>query len=211
MTCERCGNEIADSTQMCPFCGTLTSRARTKQLPDGYSKHPQYPYTNFSAPPPYQQGYQPQSNYAPPPQSFAYAPPTYHPGPMQQQGPINVTVMHTTGRSSGALVVEMLFSLFGIFGIGWLVGGETAVGIVLVACSIFVYWPLIIIGTILTLGLGLLCLGPLAIGAIILNAILLNNALNRKAAHFVVLPTPPPQQPLYSPQSSQMPMPPPQQ
>jgi hypothetical protein len=79
-----------------------------------------------------------------------------------------------------ALVVEILLSLFGIFGIGWIIGGEITLGIILVVCSFFIYWPLMILGTALTEGLGLICLGPLAIAAIILNAVLLNTVLKRK-------------------------------
>ena len=95
-----------------------------------------------------------------------------------------------SSKNDGALVVEIILSLFGIFGVGWLMAKETTVGTILLICSFFIYWPILILGTIFTFGLGLLCLGPLTIGAIILNALLLNSNLNRKATEFVVLSVP---------------------
>ena len=68
--------------------------------------------------------------------------------------------------------------------------GETIIGTTLLICSIFIYWPLIILGTIFTLGLGLICLGPLAIGAIILNILLLNKILDRQSTQYVITPQP---------------------
>ena len=96
-------------------------------------------------------------------------------------------------RNDGALVAEMILSLFGIFGVGWLIAGETMVGVVLLVASFLLYWPIMLLGTIFTFGIGLICLGPLAISAIIVNAILLNTTLNRKARR-VLSPMPPPPQ-----------------
>jgi hypothetical protein len=108
-----------------------------------------------------------------------------------QPGPVNVFVSNAppaTNKNSGALVAEILLSLFvGIYGVGWLMAGETTTGIILLICSFFVYWPFMILGTIFTLGIGLICLVPMAIGAIIVNAVLLNNLLNRKAAQMVMV------------------------
>jgi len=107
-----------------------------------------------------------------------------------QPGPVNVFVnnaLPAANKDSGSLIAEILLSLIGIYGVGWLMAGETTAGIVLLICSFVVYWPFMILGTILTLGLGLFCLGPMAIGAIIANAILLNNRLNRKAAQMVMV------------------------
>jgi hypothetical protein len=119
---------------------------------------------------------------------------------MYPPGAINVTIVNSPpGKKDGALAAEIILSLFGVFGVGWLIGGETAIGIVLLVCSFVLYWPIMILGTLFTFGFGLICLGPLAIGSIILNALLLNNRLNRKATQYVMV------------QSQQMPMPPPQQ
>jgi hypothetical protein len=108
--------------------------------------------------------------------------PVYSP----QQGNVGVS-----NKNDSALLVEFILSLVGVFGVGWLMAGETVTGRILLICSFLVYWPIMIVGTILTFGLGLICLGPIAIGAIILNILLLNSVINRKAAHFVVTPPPP--------------------
>ena len=75
--------------------------------------------------------------------------------------------------------------------------GETTAGVILLICSFVLYWPIIIMGTIFTLGFGLLCLGPMMIAAIIINAVFLNNALKRKRAQqqFVYVQQQPTQMP----------------
>jgi hypothetical protein len=89
----------------------------------------------------------------------------------------------------GAIVTEVLLNVFlGIYGVGWLMAGETTTGIILLICSILLYWPIMILGTIFTVGLGLICLVPLAIVALIINPILLSNAIKRKTAYILVQP-----------------------
>ena len=121
--------------------------------------------------------------------------------PMYQPA-VNVVVTNNapvTNTDSGPLIAEVLLSLFlGIYGVGWLMAGETTTGIVLLVCTFLVYYPVVILGTILTLGIGLLCIGPLAIAAIIVNAILLNNVLKRKASQVIMVQTQMP--PQYPPQ-----------
>jgi hypothetical protein len=96
-------------------------------------------------------------------------------------------------QDDGVLLKEIILSLLGIFGIGWLIAGETTVGIVLLLASFLLYWPIMLLGTVFTLGLGLICLGPLAISAIIVDAILLNAALKRKARRILPVVPPPSQ------------------
>ncbi|HEU5381613.1 MAG TPA: hypothetical protein VFV38_39835 [Ktedonobacteraceae bacterium] len=74
------------------------------------------------------------------------------------------------------LVVELLLNFLGIYGVGWLMIGNVGVGISLLICSI-VLWPLVLLFTLFTLGLVLLCLGPLGIGAIVCNVLLLQRAM----------------------------------
>jgi hypothetical protein len=213
MICGQCRNEIADNALICPFCGTVKSQPPQRQPGDerayyqgdfqrspeeyGYYQQQNNPagYQGSYAPPPpmNQQGYQ---GYAPPQQQhYGYAPP-YSANPGYLPG-INVTVINNSvgGKNDGALVAEIIFSLFGIFGVGWLIGGETTVGIILLICSILLYWPIMFFGTILTLGFGLVFLGPLMIASIIINAVLLNNALKRKVTPFIVVQQPPMQMP----------------
>jgi hypothetical protein len=96
-----------------------------------------------------------------------------------------------SNNNSNALLLEVILSLFGLFGIGWLVAGETTSGIILLVCSIVIYWPLMIFGTLLTFGFGLVCLGPLAIAAIIVNALVFNSILHRKSPRQPLPPMPP--------------------
>jgi hypothetical protein len=127
------------------------------------------------------------------PQQNRQAPP-YGGEPMHYTGlpptASGLNVVKVSTKNNNALVVEIILSLFGLFGVGWLIAGETTVGTVLLVCSIFVYWPLLIMGTIFTFGLGLVCLGPLAIGAIILNILLLNKVLEQKSTQYVITPQP---------------------
>ena len=203
MICVRCGNETPHHAAVCAVCGAVIERP--KSSPAASYGEP-YPPSSFSEPSFYERGYTahsqtvpppPQAGYMPPPQQpFGYAPPYTNPA-MYPPGAINVTIVNSPpGKKDGALAAEIILSLFGVFGVGWLIGGETAVGIVLLVCSFVLYWPIMILGTLFTFGLGLICLGPLAIGSIILNALLLNNRLNRKVAQYVMV------------QSQQMPMPP---
>ncbi len=172
----------------------------------GYMQPPQPGY------PPLQQGYmqQPQPGYMQPPQQGYMQPPQPNYGYGQPYGNVpypgavninivnaappplvGVNVVTTSSTSNSAVLVEVLLSFFlGIYGVGWLMSGETTVGVVLLICSFVVYWPVLIVGTILTLGIGLFCLGPLAIGAIIFNAIMLNNAIKRKTSVQIIMPQP---------------------
>ena len=207
MICTRCGNEMPNNATVCAVCGTVTERPKA---PPSTTYGGPYPHSSFGQPSAYERGYTDQSQAAPPPppqarympppqQPFSYVPP-YTNASMYQPGAINVTIVNPPAdKKDGALIAEILLSLFGIFGVGWLIGGETTIGIILLVCSFFIYWPIMILGTLFTFGLGLICLGPLAIGSIILNALLLNNRLKRKAAQYVTV------------QAQHMPMPPPLQ
>ena len=124
-----------------------------------------------------------------PPQQTYYGPQHNIP-PMYQQGPaVNVTVVNNTSTSSKSntpVIVEVILSIFGIYGVGWLIAGETTTGIILLACSILVYWPIMVFMAIFTIGI---CDFPVAIAAIVINAVLLNRTLNRKATPITSLYT----------------------
>lgn len=214
MICERCGNDMLENTTVCPVCGALTAKARAKLEPA--TSYGPYPPEISGEPIDYEQSYEhgyaaqatpplptldypfvPSRPQSPPYGQFSphqqlphnnYMPPSYSYTAYAQQ--VNFTIVNT-GKNEGALIAEILCSLFGIFGIGWLIGGETTIGTVLLIGSFLLYWPLILGITIMTFGLGLLCLGPLAIGTIILNALLLNSKLKRKASQYYMMPPPP--------------------
>src|SRR5258708_4588554 len=191
MNCERCGTGLPDYAVICPTCGTITSTAQGPTPPPatGYG---QYAPGGYSGPPQqqasYGQGYGPQPGYTPPQQNYGYAP---QPNVVYHPGPVNVFVNNAPpvrNKDSGPLIAEILLSLcLGIYGVGWLMAGETTTGIVLLICSFVVYWPFIILGTIFTLGLGLFCLWPLAIRAIIVSAVLLNHPFNPKAPQLTIV------------------------
>ena len=110
---------------------------------------------------------------------------------MPQQG-VNVTVVNNPGtnKSNTPVLVEVLLNVFlGIYGVGWLMAGESTTGIILLICSFVLYWPILIAIIVFTFGLGFFCDAPIWIGAVILNAFLLNSALNRKASQITVVQT----------------------
>jgi hypothetical protein len=185
MICERCGHEITGNTSsvLCPICGTVVRKPARAQLSGSYVQSSQnYPSGQSVFLP----GDSPTSQVAS--QSYTqssskgsqYAVRSFH-----VTDTINAPAMAgftLTSSYDRALVVEFLLSLLGIFGIGWLLAGETTVGFLLLAASILVYWPMMILGTLVTLGFGLMCLGPLAVSCVICNALLLNICLKRKTA-----------------------------
>jgi hypothetical protein len=189
MVCKRCGKVLPDSATVCSACGTVNGSAwENAQSATGYG---QYWQESTDAPHSYQQSSSASSSYRP-----GYMPPPPGPGYASSYQAIPIFssqqgTMHVSDKNSNALIAEIILSLFGVFGVGWLMAGETVTGVILLVCSFIVYWPIMIVGTILTFGLGLICLGPIAIGAIILNILLLNSVLNRKATRFVVVPPSP--------------------
>jgi hypothetical protein len=185
MLCERCGHEIAgnSSSVLCPICGTVIKNRAGVQSVDSYVLSSQNDAGEQSISvsaslPTSQTALQPsmQSNGC----KVEYADWTHF-----ASDAINAHVMadFTSAYPDGkALVVEFILSLLGIFGIGWLLVGKTRIGFLLLACSILIYWPMMILGTLFTLGFGLMCLGPLAVSCVICNALLLNVCLKRKVA-----------------------------
>ncbi|WP_126595077.1 zinc ribbon domain-containing protein [Dictyobacter aurantiacus] len=205
MFCTRCGKEIAETTRICPACGSSTGN---EQPHTSYGAYP--PLENGSPasrqrpnivspvqePAPHGPG---QNSYRPPhTNGYAASPPPYQQPPMYQASftayaasADGASAFTITQRDNTALITEFILSLIGIFGVGWLMTRETTVGSILLVCSFFLYWPLMILGTLFTFGFGLICLGPLAIGAIILNVVLLNSTIKRQATHFIITPQPP--------------------
>ncbi len=185
MICERCGHEITSnsSSVLCPGCGTVIRKHTRAQSSGSYVQSTQNYAGERSVPP---SGDSPTSQTTS--QSHAqfsshesgYTVRSFH-----ATNTINApaTAGFTSARSyDSALAVEFILSLLGIFGIGWLLAGETLIGFLLLACSILIYWPMMILGTLFTLGFGLMCLGPLAVSCVICNTLLLNLCLRRKTA-----------------------------
>lgn len=183
MVCERCGHEIAKyhRSPICPICGT----ALLRNTPPFAGTHTQTGYsTSTQRVPSTSLPGQAKKDYQTALQRdrISYSPSIE--GISDTQRPFFAI------KQQRILQIEFLFSLLGMFGIGWLLAGELAIGIILLACSILIYWPIIFLSTIFTFGIAWICLGPLAVGTAILNIYLLSHRLKRKASHLKQPPTP---------------------
>jgi hypothetical protein len=201
MFCTRCGATVKDGTRYCPVCGSEIETVESTNY--GHYSSQEQPVHNNT-----QKDY-PHNKYTPTSSRSTYT--GYHGYDSQQNQPYNqyyrsnqsynqtyqapgyAPPVVTPSDNNNALILEVVLSLFGIFGVGWLLAGETFTGVILLVCSIIVYWPFMIFGTLLTFGFGLICLGPLAIATIIINTLIFNSILRRKiAARQTPPPMPPP-------------------
>ncbi len=105
---------------------------------------------------------QPVAGYAAPPQPVAGA----YVAP--QARPQNTT----------PVIVEAILAFFGIYGVGWLISGETSIGVALLIAG-FV-WDAIFVAAAFTV-LGLCCVVPLQLIFVALSAFQLNNRLRMRA------------------------------
>lgn len=187
---------------VCPSCGTVSYDSENAQKADKItyeetiSNEPHHTaYGQYKAQP--QQKQQIPSQYIPPNQTYqqpgfqqqvGYQP---APGPYAQPQ-FNVYLINNhysqTQYNVGALIIEILLSLIGIYGVGWLVAGKKFRGILLLLGSIFFYWPISIAFVVHTWGLGIFCVLPISIAAIIINALLFHNVLKRKAQGYMPPP-----------------------
>ena len=74
---------------------------------------------------------------------------------------------------TAAIIAEVILDLFGIYGVGWLIAGETTTGVLLLVGS-FIWWPIAIIASIFTVGIGLICVIPLNFVFLLLSVIFLS-------------------------------------
>jgi hypothetical protein len=184
MLCERCGYEIGNDyhRSICPACGTLLPKKAETQPSSSIGSSPQARiYAGRSAR--YPSG--PASSHTTAEiQSTAPHEEHFSKKDFSQQGtsftPGGVNFFPLRS-SEHILILEFVLSLVGVFGIGWMLAGQTIIGLILLACSILLYWPIMFLGTLFTIGLSLLCVGPFVFGAIICNAFLLNRYLKHKA------------------------------
>ena len=180
------------------FGGPLPSAPPVPPVPTHASYQNGYRAVPLPPRPPYVPAVPPvppvqQAGYGPQPMNYAgYAPYMPHAPqfiPVVPAVPVVTSQAHM--KRENAVLLEVILSLFGLFGIGWLAGGETTIGIILLICSFVIYLPVLFLGTILTFGVGILCLGPLAIVAIILNGVFCNSILKRREVQLIYIQQPP--------------------
>lgn len=160
MYCRRCGHALQTQNTICPRCGSLTNQATSN-----------IQQNTFHAPP--------VAHPAPMPTPYLTTDTPFYAG--QGHREFVTPPQHPESETiKNAVITELSFSLFGMFGIGWFMANEPTIGFILLLSSIFLYWPIIIFGTIITYGLGLVCLVPLAILVITGNAIFLQNLIQKK-------------------------------
>ena len=70
--------------------------------------------------------------------------------------------------------------MVGIYGVGWLILGKITGGLTLLLGSL-ILWPVVVLLSIFTMGLGLVCLCPFALAAMIGNLLLLQRAIKLDA------------------------------
>jgi len=121
-------------------------------------------------------------------------PPAYgQTGPMGSGAYMATPVMTAPQRNNGlAIALEVIGGLFGFFGIGWLIGGVTNVGLILLISGIIgniIMWSLVTIAggalAIFTFGLSFilfLCPPVVNIIVMVISTIMLNGRLKRNAA-----------------------------
>jgi hypothetical protein len=81
-------------------------------------------------------------------------------------------------QNTTPVIVEAILAFFGVYGVGWLIAGETSIGVALLIAG-FV-WDAIFVAAAFTV-LGLCCVVPLQLIFVALSAFQLNNRLRMRA------------------------------
>jgi len=105
------------------------------------------------------------------------APAVVEPIPGQTSAVVVVPAAKTKGT---ALAIEAVAAIFGIFGIGWLYSGNTAIGILLLIAG-FVWDAIALFVLLVSLGFGLFCLVPIHMLLVLGSVLLLNIAAPKTA------------------------------
>jgi hypothetical protein len=127
-----------------------------------------YGQGGFSAPT--QPDYPPNDPPPPPP------PPGY--GPPPAPGYPAPSLAPARQRDNTPVIVEVVGAIFGFYGIGWLMVGETKTGVLLLIAGLI--WAAIVwIGVTLTAGVAACCFVPIHAVFIALSAVSLSNHIKR--------------------------------
>jgi hypothetical protein len=76
------------------------------------------------------------------------------------------------------VIVEAILAFLGIYGVGWMIAGETTIGIVLLIAG-FVWDAIFVVAAVTVIGL--CCVVPLQLIFVALSAFQLNNRLRMRA------------------------------
>ena len=135
----------------------------------GYPPAP-LPPAPLPLPPGPNASYSPPGGYGPPP-PYGAPPmqPMYGPPPVIYQSPLYRPVPQPAGGA--AVAVEVLAGVFGVWGVGWLMSGYTAVGVTLLIVGLLVVPGLFVALTVLTLGFGVVTLPCFFIADVIVVAV----------------------------------------
>jgi hypothetical protein len=75
------------------------------------------------------------------------------------------------------VIVEAILAFFGIYGVGWLMAGETTTGVILLLTGLV--WDAVFVAAAFTV-VGLCCVVPLQLIFVALSAFQLNNRLHMR-------------------------------
>ena len=103
------------------------------------------------------------------------------PWPCQSSGPTTPAFSLPVAPPSQSpsvlpLIVETSLNMVGIYGVGWLILGKITGGLTWLLGSL-ILWSVVVLLSIFTMGLGLVCLCPFALAAMIGNLLLLQKAI----------------------------------
>jgi hypothetical protein len=170
--CHVCGAPLGANARYCSSCGT--PRAEPPPAAEPFAGTPSAPVRLLSDEAPNQSqpdaaGFGTPGGSAPPP-PYDAAPPSF-PGTVR-------AAEVKRAPSSSPVVFEVLGGIFGIYGIGWLLAGKTATGLILLALS--AGW-LLIAGVAAAHTALITCCGsvPLSVVLAIISAVMLHNAMRR--------------------------------
>ncbi len=165
IACPACGTQNADGSNFCIACGVDLNAAaterklRTDSVAEPGPDTPPMTSPSVDMPPEYLDTTpRMQATPAPPP-SYS-PPPAYTPPPLPTYAVPSAAAATTPAKDRTiALVLEVLGGLVGLPGIGWLYGGQTTIGLILLGSMIVVDIVAVVVG-LFTVFISCICSVP---------------------------------------------------
>lgn len=194
ITCRSCNTPNQPDAQFCVGCGAPLNTAPA--VPEGAIYCPSCNTANppdaqfcitcgtpLSTAPAYETAPMPPAPAVPePPAPEPYAP-SPAPEPAAAASAYAATANATPKDRTTALLLEILPTFVGVFGIGWIYGGNPTVGVLLMV-GMFIWEVLAVIGSIVTLGLGCFCFVPINLVVMGVSAYFLNEYMQQRPGLF---------------------------